>query len=598
MRQHVGGRTRRIRGRVALAWLAVMAGGAGLSTTAASASGDEPAQTGGTLVVAGGEDVLYMDPAAAYSAADYQLQRVTLRGLFDYQAGVDVAERTTPQADLAVEVPTQENGGISADGLTYTIELRDGVVWNVDEPRPVVADDVVRGIKRLCNPVQGAAPRDYFLNTIAGLREFCEGFAEVAPEVEPMREYIESNEVTGVTATDDTTVEFTLIQPASDFVNILALMRFAAPQPVEYLDYPPDSPELRQNIIENGPYQITEYVPDQGYVLERNPNWDPDTDDLREAYVDRIEITLGLEPESVFQQIIAGTVDMQWGETVVPTPEIPALLAAGDERLVIEGAGAINPYLAINTLSPNADGAYANPLVRQALNFAVDKEAVQQILGGPNLSELAYHILPPEVPGSEDINPLEVPPAGDAERARELLTEAGYPDGVPVRLLYTDEQVGRTLAALLEQLLGDAGFEVELVFAQRNAFYGEFLLNPEFTQSGGWDIAAVSWYADYLAGRAYMVPMLDGRGYASGSPNYGGYNNDDVNATIDAALAAETPEEAAALWAEADLLATVDAAWVPIAFTKTPTLHGDRVGGFQFHAVGRNGDFANVWIGE
>ena len=251
----------------------------------------------------------------------------------------------------------------------------------------------------------------------------------------------------------------------------------------------------------------------------------------------------------MFQQIIAGTVDMQWGETTVPTPEIPALLAAEDDRLVIEGAGSINPYLAINTLSPNADGAFANPLVRQALNFAVDRQAVQQILGGPNLSDLAYHILPPEVPGSEDINPLNIPPNGDPDKARELLTEAGYPDGVPIKLLYTDEQEGRTLAALLEQMLGDSGFDVELVFAQRNAFYGDYLLNHEFTESGGWDIAPVSWYADYLAGRAYMVPMIDGRGYASGSPNYGGYNNDEVNSDIDAAIAASTPEEAATLWA-------------------------------------------------
>jgi peptide/nickel transport system substrate-binding protein len=553
---------------------------------------------GGTLVVAGGQDVLFMDPAAAYSAADYEFQRMTLRGLFDYHAGDTVEERTTPQPDIAVEVPTVENGGISADGLTYTVHLRDGVMWNVDEPRPVVAGDVVLAIKRLCNPVQGFAARDYLLSTIAGLREFCDPFADVEPTVDAIRQYIDDNEISGVRAVDDSTVEFTLTQPASDFINILALMRVAAPQPVEYLDYLPDSPELRQNIIENGPYQVSEYVPDQSYVFERNPNWDPDTDDLREAYVDRIEVTLGQEPESVFQQIIAGTVDMQWGETTVPTPEIPALLAADDDRLVIEGAGSINPYIVINTLSPNADGAFADPLVRQALNFAIDKEAVQQILGGPNLSELAFHILPPEVPGSEDINPLEVPPGGDPDHARELLAEAGYPDGVPIKLLYTDEQEGRTLAALLQQILGDSGFEVELVFAQRNAFYGDYLLNHEFTESGGWDIAAVSWYADYLAGRAYMVPMIDGRGYALGSPNYGGYDNAEVNDLIDQAIAASTPDAAAALWGQADLLATEDAAWVPIAFTKTPTIHGDRVGGFQFHAVIRNGDFTNVWLDD
>jgi peptide/nickel transport system substrate-binding protein len=287
---------------------------------------------------------------------------------------------------------------------------------------------------------------------------------------------------------------------------------------------------------------------------------------------------------------------MQWGETTVPTQEIPALVAAGDERLVIEGAGAINPYIVINTLSPNADGAFANPLVRQALNFAVDKEAVQQILGGPSLADLAFHILPPQVPGSQDINPLDVPPGGDPERARELLTEAGYPDGVPVKLLWTDEQEGRTLAGLLEQVLGEAGFDVELVFAQRNAFYGDFLLNHEFTESGGWDIAAVSWFADFFAGRSYIPILLDGRGYASGTPNYGGYNNDELNALIDEALAASTPEEAQELWAQADAVATEDAAWVPVIWAKTPTLHSDRVGGFEFHLVPRNGDFTNVWL--
>jgi peptide/nickel transport system substrate-binding protein len=570
---------------------------AGLGATGVSASGGSEPQPGGTLIVAGNPDVLFMDPAAAYSAADYQFQRMTLRGLFDYVAEGTIEERATPRPDLATEIPTLENGGISEDGLTYTITLRDGVMWNVDEPRPVVSDDVVRGVKRMCNPVQGSyAAGSYYIITIAGLREFCDGFAEVALEIEPIREYIESNEVAGVTAIDDSTVQFTLTQPAADFVYMLALFRFAAPQPVEYLDYLADSPDLRQNIIENGPYQVVEYVPDQSYVLERNPNWDPETDDLREAYVDRIEITLGQEPESVFQQIIAGTVDMQWGETTVPAQEIPALVAAGDERLVIEGAGAINPYIVINTLSPNADGAFADPLVRQALNFAIDKEAVQQILGGPNLSELAFHILPPEVAGSQDINPLEVPPGGDQERARELLTEAGYPDGLPIKLLYSEDAGGELVAPVLEQVLGDSGFDVELVFAQRNPFYGEFLLNHEFTESGGWDIAIVSWFADYLAGRSYIPILLDGRAFENVTPNYGGYNNDELNEIIDAALAAGTPEEAAELWAEADAVATEDAAWVPLAFAKTATLHGERVGGFEFHLVPRNGDFTNVWL--
>ena len=115
--------------------------GAGVGSTAASGSA-EP-QPGGTLIVAGGTTSPWMDPAAAYSAADYQFQRMTLRGLFDYKAEGTIRTGRRHCPDLAVEIPTQENGGISEDGLTYTIQLRDGVMWNVDEPRPVVAGDVV-----------------------------------------------------------------------------------------------------------------------------------------------------------------------------------------------------------------------------------------------------------------------------------------------------------------------------------------------------------------------------------------------------------------------------------------------------------------------
>ena len=84
---------------------------AGLGASSVSATGEGEPQPGGTLIVAGDPDVLWMDPAAAYSAADYQFQRMTLRGLFDYPNSGTLEERATPLPDLAVEVPTQENGG-------------------------------------------------------------------------------------------------------------------------------------------------------------------------------------------------------------------------------------------------------------------------------------------------------------------------------------------------------------------------------------------------------------------------------------------------------------------------------------------------------
>src|SRR6478609_6896313 len=292
------------------------------------------AATGGTLKLAGNSDVLYLDPAASYSAPDYQIH-------------------------LALEIPTVENGGISDDGTVYTVELQKGVEFDApDGAREIVAEDVVLAAKRICNPVSPSNALSYFTDTIVGLAEYCEGFSTVEPTVEAIRAYVEGNDIEGVQATGDHTVQFTITQPAADFIDIMALGVFLAPQPVEYLDYLPDSPELRQNIISSGPYRIAEYVPDESFTLERNPVWKADLDPVRKANVDAIEIAMGQDAAAVQQQLEAGTVDMQWADTVTPTASVPALLAADDERLVIGGDGAIRPYVVINTLSPNADGAF------------------------------------------------------------------------------------------------------------------------------------------------------------------------------------------------------------------------------------------------
>ncbi|MCF6506808.1 ABC transporter substrate-binding protein [Blastococcus sp. MG754426] len=564
------------------------------------ADGSSEPRTGGTLKLAGNADVLHLDPSSAYSVGEYQIHRATTRNLFSQVIDPDnEGGPAIPAADLALEIPTVENGGISEDGLTYTIEMQEGIEFDApDGPREIVAEDVVRAMERLCNPVEPSAVASYFTETIAGLEEYCTGFAEVDGTVEAIRAYIEDNDISGVQATGEHTVQFTLKQPAADFLNILSLGVFTSPQPVEYLDYLPDSPELRQNMIASGPYRIASYEPDQSFVLERNPVWDADSDPIREAYVDRIEVAVGQDAAAVQQQIEAGTVDMQFSDAVVPAAQVPALYRAQDERLVIGGDGGIKPYIVINTLSPNADGAFAKTEVRQALNFAVDKQAIQQVLGGEAVATIANQVLPPVVPGHEEINPLDVPPSGDQERAREMLAEAGYPDGVPVKLLYRETEPYRTIATIMQQDLEEAGFQVELLVTTQNAFYGEYLQNEDATRAGVWDIAPAAWGADYFGARAYLVPMLDGRTYSAGSPNFGGWNNEEFNAAIDEALAATDEETANAAWAEADRIAAEDAAWVPVAFTQTPTMHSERLGGFEFLSWTRNGDVANVWIEE
>src|SRR5262249_33060792 len=141
----------------------------------------------------------------------------------------------------------------------------------------------------------------------------------------------------GVSAPSDLTVVFKLVKPAPDFLNILS-MSFSSARPVEYMKYVPDSAQMRQHTLSDGPYQISKYVPTKEFELVRNAAWDPKTDSLRHAYVDKMAVTEGLTQDSVQQQIVAGTGDMEWDVTP-PSQDLPQLLSANDKRLIVGPTG-------------------------------------------------------------------------------------------------------------------------------------------------------------------------------------------------------------------------------------------------------------------
>ena len=322
--------------------LALLAGACGNQASGGSAGGTP--QQGGTLKLVGSSDVDHLDTASAYYVASYTLERAFTRQLFSYPATTDIAKANTPVPDVAAEVPTQANGGISADGRTWTIHLRSGVRWNTTPPREVTAQDFLLGLKRLCNPVSPVGAPGYYENTIVGMRGYCDGFAKAGQDAASIKRYIQSHNVAGLRATNDKTLVVKLVQPSSDFANILAML-FASAAPVEYLSYVPDSNAFRQHTISDGPYQIVSYQPGKQIVLDRNPAWEQAGDPLRHQYVDHIQVSEGQDQGPVQQQIQAGTADMEW-DTQVPIADIPQLQSAKDSRL-----GIFRPSAATRTWS-------------------------------------------------------------------------------------------------------------------------------------------------------------------------------------------------------------------------------------------------------
>ena len=192
---------------------------------------------GGTLNMLGAGDVDYMDPNVSYYSVGY-LGAAAVEPAAVHLPRRRRARRRRPCPTWPRRFPTADNGGISADGKTYTITIRQGAKWNTDPARQVTAADMVRGVKRTCNPVQPFGGIPDFADLIAGYQTFCDGFAKVAPDARrAIAKYIDDTALPGVVAKDDQTVVFKLTQPATYFVDMLTLPAFS-PAPKEVLEVP------------------------------------------------------------------------------------------------------------------------------------------------------------------------------------------------------------------------------------------------------------------------------------------------------------------------------------------------------------------------
>jgi peptide/nickel transport system substrate-binding protein len=160
-------------------------------------------------------------------------------------------------------------------------------------------------------------------------------------------------------------------------------------------------------VVGSGPYWLTTYVPGRAVVLDRNPNWDPATDPLRKAWVDRIQIKLNVSRRSIQQQIEREEADLSL-DSHVPQTQVAALRTDSERsrRLAVIPTGAML-FLVLGT-NPKA-GAIADVRVRRAVNYAIDKVAYRDAIAGQDApaGELASTIL---APGSLGYRPYDLYP--------------------------------------------------------------------------------------------------------------------------------------------------------------------------------------------
>ena len=577
--------------------LAACGGGSDSPSTdssSSSSSGGTKVAKGGTLKILGEDDNPTVDTADAYDTNSYSVLRTISRQLYSNPSGNSTDARVENVPDIADGAPKLSNGD-----KTYTIKIKQGVKWNTTPARQITAQDAVRGLKFTCNPTSPFGAIGYYTDTIVGMKEFCDGFANVGQDdVNAIKDYTENTQVSGIKAVDDSTLQIDLKTPAADFIHLLTLPT-VSPRAIEALNYIIDSPESKQNIIESGPYQIATYVPDKSYVLTRNPAWDSKTDTLRQANVDEIDITLGLDQAGIQQQIAAGTADMGLGNEPPPATDVATLSRTNDPQLHFNPTGGQNPYMVINTVGPNE--ALKKPEVRQALQYAINKRNIVQVVGGSKVASATGQIFSESVVGegfqAQDIYKT-TDFQSDPAKAKELLTKAGYPNGLTLVMAFRNSANGPKIADTIVQDMKASGITITPKPIPSRDFYAKFMQKPDIAKAGEWDISLPGWSPDWegAAERSFFTPLLDGRVYGEGSTNYGGYNNDAVNAAADKALSTTDVKDSAKQWNDIDKMIMQDAPWVPIFNQTQANYVSARLKNFQYAFGPSNADYTNVGV--
>jgi peptide/nickel transport system substrate-binding protein len=566
---------------------------------------------GGTLkvVASGGPD--HFDTVPAYYTADYILERAYARQLLSYPSLPDPSTSSpgwhadiTPVPDVAKAMPTVTNGG-----KTYTYHLKTNVFWNTTPKRAVVSTDFLREYQAFCNPVAPVGNDLYFVDTIVGLKQYCDAenayFANSKkhpPTATNIANFQNTHTISGISTPNPTTIVFHLLAPAADFPEITA-MPFTSARPVEYNKYVPDSLQMRQHLLSDGPYELKSYTPGKSIVFVRNPAWSQASDSLRHQYVSQIDVTIGItDAATQLTDEKAGTYDFSDDVPVEPSA-IQSLMSSHDPKFFPWPGDATNPYVVFNLRSPNNNHAMANLKLRQAIEYGINKVAVQKVLGGPVVSKILNTAIPPGNVGFVNYNPYPTPGSnGSVSKCKSLLAASGHKNGINLTYLSLNDSVSVSVAQSVAASLAPCGIHIKDKPEAGSSFFVDIGNSPNNAKPGTYDLAQAGWFPDWFGnnGRTVIAPLFQTNCVVN-TNNYGCFNSPQLDSLIKQAEAASNLSAAAALWHKADVLVMKNAVIVPLADPKNVFYTSARLaykGSTAIPFVPNIGgpDMTNLWI--
>lgn len=483
-----------------------------------------------------------LDPQLASSRLEISVVRQLSQGLLGFDQDLNL----TPL--VASAVPTVENGGITADGLTYTFKLKDGATWS--DGQPLTAGDFEYTFKRILSP-DIAGPYSAMFTAIKGGEDYL-----MAPNAEQaIKDSLRDN--LGINATSDDTLVITLVAPNPTFLHKVALVA-GAPVRQDVVEQYGTAWTEAGNHVGNGPYVLTEWVHQDHITLEANAKyWG------QAPMQNSIEFSMITDVNAELTAYKAGDLDIA---QIPPGTESGILGDADLSDQVLAASQLTSLALFLNlTVEP-----FDDLMVRRAIATGIDRSSwTEKVKNG--VGESATGWLPPGLPG-HDANVGSVYEF-DASEAKSMLAEAGYPggEGFPdISLTYVEAGDQGLMAQFLQaQLLENLGINVGLSPLDPPS-YGQQVI-------GGRQFGAtlLAWSADYpdpenfLAGLFASDSFLDITGYAS----------EEFDRLAGMAASELDQKSRIGLWHQAHQVMIADAPIAPFMFVeqyflKSPNVHG------------------------
>ncbi|SEJ68361.1 peptide/nickel transport system substrate-binding protein [Bhargavaea ginsengi] len=483
-----------------------------------------------TLVFGRGGDSVSLDPSRVTDGESMKVAANIFETLINFGE-----QDTTLQPGLAKEWEASE------DGLTYTLQLEEGVKFH--DGTDFNAEAVVKNFERWANGDADTFP--YYQSMFGGFKGD------------------EGHVIESVTADSDYTVVFQLKRPQAPFLKNLAMTMFGIGSPEAF---EADSDGFGENPVGTGPFKFVEWKRNDSITIEKNEEyWKEGLPKL-----DRVVFRSIPDNGARLNALITGDIDLADG--INPSDQATI---GDDENLQLFERPSLNiGYLGLTvTREP-----FGDKLVRQAFNHAIDKQAIIDAFF-EGAAEPAKNPIPPSIPAYNDsIEGYEY----DPEKAKELLAEAGYPDGfemelwaMPVPRPYMPD--GAKVAEVIQKNLADIGVIAEIVSY-------EWATYLEKASKGEADAFLLGWTGDNGDADNFIYALLDGDNI--GSNNYTYYDNAELHEILIQAQTEVDEDTRNELYAKAQEIIHDDAPWVPLAHS-TPLLAGSAdITGFKAHPTG------------